>query len=810
MPLDKAFGIARGWSIANNQGGSPVDTTPDTFTFVDIESAETAREYTSDPVTISGINAPTPITVTGGLAGINGGAFSAAPPAANNGDQIRLRRNSSNQASTAANVMINVGGVVDTWTITTAAAASDTTPDPFSFTNVTNASPSTLYESNPITVAGINAPTPISVSVGGQYSKNSGAWTSANGTVVVGDVVLVRRESSADPETPVNATLTIGGEAATFTITTAPVSAPAVSQVVSVAGDSWTEGNQAIISRDNTSHPEDLWDFQLAELLGVQKYAQPGQTGITEGVINVGYGGQTSQTIVANLSAIIDTNPARKEDTWSFWGGRNNVGSEANVEAHLTAAAAFVAKIDTHERKLLLVPSLGGSIIASTADWVRGYAVRNQYWRNWRKLTFNHQRYWWGLAPNGSDGSATDDGDVSRQALITSLRVSAGSDQAHPNWRSSPKIAAAMEKVVRGLQHKAVYVLEQTIPDVRYDLPEGQSLEVYFKGWVSACSIAADDPVNPGLFTIAMKPGSKDTALLTRTAVSPGVISGVLNLRIKADGVDTSGAPRTHTNDVRILPSIIGAASTLPVGARLVRDPNADAANRRWPRLSAVTSPFANGPALTFVACIAPEEDGTNMNLGILGTNVIINRSSGNKLAIVIRDTSNTIRLNWTTLTTNFNAAGGLTWVAFSIDLATLAAVAYSGRAAGDVSIAAASAPSAGAAPIALAAAAPHFFVASASGASSYVGGVKMLWMAARFIDFSVEANRRKFWNADGSPVDLGADGSTGLDTPPEIYLPGAPGDYVMGTNFGSGPDLAFHDNWLSGQASSDPLPLAV
>lgn len=52
------------------------------------------------------------------------------------------------------------------------AAVSDTTPNPFAFTDIANTELSTTYESNNITVSGINAPTTISI-VGGEYSVNS-------------------------------------------------------------------------------------------------------------------------------------------------------------------------------------------------------------------------------------------------------------------------------------------------------------------------------------------------------------------------------------------------------------------------------------------------------------------------------------------------------------------------------------------------------------------------------------------------------------------------------------------------------------
>ena len=79
--------------------------------------------------------------------------------------------------------------------------------------------------------------------------------------------------------------------------------------------------------------------------------------------------------------------------------------------------------------------------------------------------------------------------------------------------------------------------------------------------------------------------------------------------------------------------------------------------------------------------------------------------------------------------------------------------------------------------------------------------------MSYDFFNFFI---RRLFWNTDGTPVDLGADGSTGTGASPEVYFRGAPGDWVTGYNFGSGDDWAFHDNWLSNQGqSSDPTAYA-
>ena len=47
----------------------------------------------------------------------------------------------------------------------------------------------------------------------------------------------------------------------------------------------------------------------------------------------------------------------------------------------------------------------------------------------------------------------------------------------------------------------------------------------------------------------------------------------------------------------------------------------------------------------------------------------------------------------------------------------------------------------------------------------------EVYFIADTYIDFSVEANRRKFIDASGKPADLGSDGSTPTGTAPHIYL---------------------------------------
>lgn len=194
------------------------DSVPDAFSFTDQTGVTIGALTTSAPVTIAGITVATGGTVSGGAVSINGGAFTSLPFTVNNGDSIRAQHTSSGSGLTAVNTLVTIGGVSDTFTSTTQAA--DTTPDAFTFTDIIDSPVGTVITSDPITVAGINAPSTITVT-GGTYDKNgSGSFTSSAGTVVNGDTVRARHTSNAANSTATNTVVTIGGVSDTFTDTT--------------------------------------------------------------------------------------------------------------------------------------------------------------------------------------------------------------------------------------------------------------------------------------------------------------------------------------------------------------------------------------------------------------------------------------------------------------------------------------------------------------------------------------------------------------------------------------------------------------
>ena len=197
----------------------PADTTPDAFSFTAAGNVALNTPETSNTVTIAGINAAAPISVSGGDYSIGCGAnFTHAAGTISNGQAVCVRHTSAAAPATATTTTLTVGGVAAAFTSTTAAA--DTTPNAFSFAAVADVPFNTTQTSNAVTISGIDAATPVSVS-GGQYSIGCGAtFTSGSGSISNNQTVCVRHTSAKQPGVAVTTTLTVGTVQADFTSTT--------------------------------------------------------------------------------------------------------------------------------------------------------------------------------------------------------------------------------------------------------------------------------------------------------------------------------------------------------------------------------------------------------------------------------------------------------------------------------------------------------------------------------------------------------------------------------------------------------------
>src|SRR5690606_24110496 len=116
---------------------TPPDTTPNAFTLNVVDDAVPGAEVISEPFTVSGINAPTPISIEGGQYAVNGGAYTSAAGTVRNGDTVRVKVTSSGTLQTDVKATLTIGGVAGTFIVmtladTTAPTAQITFPPPVS------------------------------------------------------------------------------------------------------------------------------------------------------------------------------------------------------------------------------------------------------------------------------------------------------------------------------------------------------------------------------------------------------------------------------------------------------------------------------------------------------------------------------------------------------------------------------------------------------------------------------------------------------------------------------------------------------
>ncbi len=197
------------------------DTTPDLFGFAPVANAVASAPLVSNSVTITGINAPAPISIVGGAYAINGsGMYVTTNGAVTNNQTVQVRVTASPNSSGVASATLTIGGVQASFIVTTINTILNATPIPYSFNPQINVPPSTLITSNPAaTISGINTASPVSI-IGGDFSINGGAFVTS-GSITNNQSLAVRVLSSATPGTITSATVSVGGVAATFSVKTA-------------------------------------------------------------------------------------------------------------------------------------------------------------------------------------------------------------------------------------------------------------------------------------------------------------------------------------------------------------------------------------------------------------------------------------------------------------------------------------------------------------------------------------------------------------------------------------------------------------
>jgi len=181
--------------------------------------------YALSPVrTYTGLSM-SPVYIENGEYSIDNAAFtsgnSSQPDSIGPNDSIQVRVMSSNSWSSRRTAILHIGSVAIPFTADTPRV--DIKPDSFYFTaqnGTIGIGPDIFAYSNPVTITGINADAPLSVS-GGEYSTDSGeSYTSAPGFIGAGQSIMVRLFTLPNNGDRATVTLTVGEISRDFSIMT--------------------------------------------------------------------------------------------------------------------------------------------------------------------------------------------------------------------------------------------------------------------------------------------------------------------------------------------------------------------------------------------------------------------------------------------------------------------------------------------------------------------------------------------------------------------------------------------------------------
>lgn len=114
------------FSVTTRFDATSPDTTPDSFSFIDQSGVAPGNVVTSDSITISGLTAAATITISGGEYRIDGGNWVTTAGFISNNSSLQIRTTASMTAGQSVNVTVTVGGISDTFSVTTVPSSTTT------------------------------------------------------------------------------------------------------------------------------------------------------------------------------------------------------------------------------------------------------------------------------------------------------------------------------------------------------------------------------------------------------------------------------------------------------------------------------------------------------------------------------------------------------------------------------------------------------------------------------------------------------------------------------------------------------------
>ena len=223
--------------VFSSTSDGTLDTVPDAFGFSRTEESfdqfDSAFNLVYPPfedytrVTITGINAPAPIRVSGGSAysiGCGTADYVSAPGLVSNGQDVCVSYVTPACKPFLAEVTLGVGGVETTLTLgaNVNSNAFDTEPEFFSFPDKAGVPPATPQTSGPVVITGFDGQLPVSIPNGiGEYSIGcGGTFVAGGGYIEPGQLLCVRHVSAATTATARSTQVKIGSVSSQFRSTT--------------------------------------------------------------------------------------------------------------------------------------------------------------------------------------------------------------------------------------------------------------------------------------------------------------------------------------------------------------------------------------------------------------------------------------------------------------------------------------------------------------------------------------------------------------------------------------------------------------
>lgn len=205
------------------------DETPNAFGFASILDVQPNTLVSSAPITISGIDVPVNVSVSGSGSPqfrINSGAWGTTGQV-QNGQTIEVRLTSApnywdgvTSFNTTRQAVLTVGTGTGTFFVRNVLGSA--APNAFVFAGTTGVVPGARVTSDPVTISGMQISGPITVSGAGspEISVNGGSW-GTSGTISNGQTVQVRMTAPLTYEAVRGASVTIGGVSGSWALTTA-------------------------------------------------------------------------------------------------------------------------------------------------------------------------------------------------------------------------------------------------------------------------------------------------------------------------------------------------------------------------------------------------------------------------------------------------------------------------------------------------------------------------------------------------------------------------------------------------------------